>query len=459
MSFTVSRANSLAFVFETGAGTENVGANIEDNYQYEDIQTFFNCSQVEKQVNGVCQAYACDDVVYFQLNFSSATKEPNVEVWSKGETPALVQVLAELGAPFGKYTYLINFADAAYDCGGCYEVRVYSSDEAGNLFTQGDDGTHEASVANLQTGQDPIPASNNILTQSNTVAEDGTFSARIEAGNPATINTRLVYANADTSKITLTAGATYRARAYIYNPSVNSWVGSGNFVIHADWPNSFGDQGTPFLLGWTDCTVHSQTSVAATTTDTWQLLEIIFTVGAVTSGNLVITSDVQPTAGGYAYVDTVTLVNLTNVLEATSQCICIDDVYNCYQLLQWTNDDDAFGVDYSNSLTFSARIPMEYHQAFFENPDYSTSEDNDNTASVDIGALIKIKRALTGRLPVYQMEKLSIALMHDSFMVNQVEHVFFAQNPDISYPDNQSSLGTMRFDLRVKEYNYQQSIC
>ncbi len=144
-------------------------------------------------------------------------------------------------------------------------------------------------------------------------------------------------------------------------------------------------------------------------------------------------------------------------IDYISDCISIKDSHECTVQLQWTNNENAFGFDYSGlSFTQSLRVKAKLWQ-----PKYGKEK---NVFKDSIGNRIILKSETSkeelltvGEIPQYLHDALSIGLEHDIFTVDAVEYV----NEETEYTPKwrkSSQLSPVEVFL-IKDQNLKNSNC
>lgn len=450
----ISPASPLHFRLETGTGTIHDGEFIYNNYLYNetDVRNYHNCAYVDINAALGIETFLKTQTLDFQIEFSG-TPIPYVEV--EEEDGTFVEVLTQTGGINNAIYYEIDFTQGIYNTNTCYVVKIYSQDIA--LFTQGDDGTHEANVNNLYTGQGAI--ANNALAQSAAQAQTGTMSALITAAGPVTtIDHRFIYSNIKSSPIVLSTGDKVTMTAWVFIPSGNPFVPGNNINLLGNFGGSFGDQVAPTTKGWTDATNVINGTVDASVVDTWQLMTSSFEVGAVVSGSLVITSDTIPTANGEIYVDTVVMTVQNNLLEATSETIQVCTSIPCANLVTYTNDNKAFQIEWDvfpNINIYETNISFSYHEINIEDADYSTPETSTNSVSVNRTRPTIVHTCRTELLPPYKIIRLQMVMKCTGVTVNGVDFICIFADWSPEWTSKKTLAASVEFQIRPQDYDFQ----
>jgi hypothetical protein len=144
-------------------------------------------------------------------------------------------------------------------------------------------------------------------------------------------------------------------------------------------------------------------------------------------------------------------------IDYISDCISIKDSHECTVQLTWTNDENAYGFDYTGvSFTQSLRVEAKLWQ-----PKYSKEK---NVFKDSIGNRIILKSETSkeelltvGEMPQYLHDALSIGLEHDTFSVDAVQYV----NEETEYTPKwrkSSQLAPVEVTL-IKDQNLKNSNC
>jgi hypothetical protein len=122
--------------------------------------------------------------------------------------------------------------------------------------------------------------------------------------------------------------------------------------------------------------------------------------------------------------------------SSPSGCYDLKTIHSCTKLLHWTNDDDAFGIPYSEvSFTHYLRV-----FAIKDRPRYQEEmEQFKNSAGskkINYASREKIWRLFFDYLPEYLHDAISLAKIHDHFYVDGIEYVCLPGNYEPEWRGN-----------------------
>lgn len=132
-----------------------------------------------------------------------------------------------------------------------------------------------------------------------------------------------------------------------------------------------------------------------------------------------------------------------------SECYDLKASHDCTKLLSWTNDDDAFGIDYDGTYDVVHYLRV---YALFEKPRYQQEGDifmySDGEKKMLYGKSEKIWTLTIDYLPQYLHDAIAIGKIHDHFYVDGVEYICEAGNYE---PEWRGRLKLAQGKLEVKK--------
>jgi hypothetical protein len=447
----ISPATSFSFRIETGAGTIRDGETIDDNYLYEDVATFWDCEAL--QPVPYCQPFTCSQTVSFQFEYENGSQYPEVIITDAMDNYVISYTVTNVSGDL--YEATVDMSDL--DCGECYRVKIRSILTSPNGITLcAENGTFELpggatgtatggnNVISVQVGTPP------------TKVRSGTRSGLISANASPSAGSDTVL-NCSTPP-TLSADTYYVYRYYVYEE---------------DGGSNFSNGGTYYvdISDYSDATLITETRAtpSADGFDTWLLVEVVFLTGSDVTGNIYLkmTNDTDlPLGSGEVWVDDFSLSEDqgTPTVEATGQKMCVASSHSCHLTLTWTSDHDSsgqqtFGIDYSNSLVNTAMVQAEFYRVRFEDPDYVQDNDSLGQTFVQSSRPEKIKLLKTNWLPPYMLEKLMMALKHDTVTINGVQYALTDSEVNPNYADDNLVAGILELDMQKSDYDFENMSC
>jgi hypothetical protein len=110
------------------------------------------------------------------------------------------------------------------------------------------------------------------------------------------------------------------------------------------------------------------------------------------------------------------------VIEYVSDCLSVKLTHDCSILLSWTNDESAYGFDYSN-LGFTPKLRVEAKKWHPNYPkEKNVFKDNAGNRTILKSETSKEEILTISEMPEYLHDALAIGLEHDSFMIDGVEY-------------------------------------
>jgi hypothetical protein len=109
-------------------------------------------------------------------------------------------------------------------------------------------------------------------------------------------------------------------------------------------------------------------------------------------------------------------------LEYVSDCFHVVTEHDCTKLLTWTNDDNAYGFDYSADFIQSLRVrAKKWHPPYKKNKE--VFEDSQGNISILRSSSKKIELLTISEMPEYLHDALAIGVDHDSFSIDGIPYV------------------------------------
>lgn len=131
-----------------------------------------------------------------------------------------------------------------------------------------------------------------------------------------------------------------------------------------------------------------------------------------------------------------------------SECFKVADEWDCTFLLSWTNDDSAFGFDYTNiSFTQFLRVEGKFNQPSWSK-DKQTHLSSNGSQDMLYSRVLETKLLRLREIPDYIHAALAIGLEHDSFFVDGVANI---NNEDNYEPNHRNSSLLSPIELEMEE--------
>ena len=164
-TFEISKALGVHFKINTGSGAANAGAVIDDNYLWSERASYFDC---EAKMGNIpwCQLFHCNDTTIIQVKTDIGVRPlVLVEDMTDPQNPVEVAgaVMTNVSGEF--YNAVIDWS--GYDCGTCYQIKIYTYTQSSNLYLCG--GTP---VGDFETGVGTWNISSGTNVQSQTTASN-----------------------------------------------------------------------------------------------------------------------------------------------------------------------------------------------------------------------------------------------------------------------------------------------
>jgi hypothetical protein len=109
-------------------------------------------------------------------------------------------------------------------------------------------------------------------------------------------------------------------------------------------------------------------------------------------------------------------------IDYVSDCLTLELAHDCTLLLSWTNDEDAYGFNYSD-LTFTQLLRVK---AKLWQPSYTKEKnvfkDNAGNRFILKSETSKEELLTIGEMPEYLHDSLAIGLEHDDFYIDSVKY-------------------------------------
>lgn len=108
--------------------------------------------------------------------------------------------------------------------------------------------------------------------------------------------------------------------------------------------------------------------------------------------------------------------------DKCTPCLCLEDWSDCTRLFSWTNDDDAFGIDYTTE-EFIQYMRLGAEVRFSGFPTQRTNYiDSNGTNRLVVGSVREEEELYIEPAPRYVHQALAVALNHDHFYIDDVEY-------------------------------------
>ena len=124
-------------------------------------------------------------------------------------------------------------------------------------------------------------------------------------------------------------------------------------------------------------------------------------------------------------IDNVSILKQNASKNATfeTECFKLETDFSCSKLFTWTNDENAFGLNYIN-FTFTQ---VFRHCAKLWRPTYdrvkTTHRDSSGDRAILYSSTTKTRRLTIDQVPEYIHDAIAIGLEHDTFTIDTVEYV------------------------------------
>jgi hypothetical protein len=152
-------------------------------------------------------------------------------------------------------------------------------------------------------------------------------------------------------------------------------------------------------------------------------------------GNVVYTSTPEDVDGSGFYLrykvnwedlpDGCYTIEMNDGLEYVSECFYVKLEHECTILVTWTNNESAFGFDYSGlDFTQSLRVPAKLWQPKYNSDIKEIYVDSKGNRQILYARVVKDQLLSVKELPEYLHDALSIGINHDIVKLDGVEYVF-----------------------------------
>jgi hypothetical protein len=109
-------------------------------------------------------------------------------------------------------------------------------------------------------------------------------------------------------------------------------------------------------------------------------------------------------------------------LDYVSDCISLQLDHGCTLLLTWTNDDNAYGINYEDlNMTHSMRVKAKLWKPGYAK-EKSIFKDNAGNRTIIRSDTSKENILTISEMPEYMHDALAIGLEHDNFYIDGIRH-------------------------------------
>lgn len=118
-------------------------------------------------------------------------------------------------------------------------------------------------------------------------------------------------------------------------------------------------------------------------------------------------------------------IEMNDGLEYVSECFYVMLEHGCTILVTWTNNESAFGFDYSGlDFTQSLRIPAKLWQPKYNSDIKEIYVDSKGNRQILYARVVKDQLLSVKELPEYLHDALSVGINHDIVKLDGIEYVF-----------------------------------
>ena len=118
-------------------------------------------------------------------------------------------------------------------------------------------------------------------------------------------------------------------------------------------------------------------------------------------------------------------IEMNDGLEYVSECFYVMLEHGCTILVTWTNNESAFGFDYSGlEFTQSLRVPAKLWQPKYNSDIKEIYVDSKGNRQILYARVVKDQLLSVQELPEYLHDALSIGINHDIVKLDGIEYVF-----------------------------------
>lgn len=420
------------YIVGPGTGSINEGEIIRNNDPWPQGQTI-----CRRYYPDYCQPYDVDDSVTIQIIHES-TNYPDIALELRLSQDDSILQVSGFTVLSGNYKNgVIDFSNAT--AGDCVYLRLSSLDLKASIFGCGDTGNFETVAA----GWGVSSGLTNTISRSNIVAHQGTYSCLIQAsGTPAAAASEAFWC---------TAGNTVSSEGYY---EISGWVydfGS------APWTQNDEELYWTIDSGFAGATIVSQQRVTPSEDgrSQWHQIKMVFyAVAGALTGTLKIETGATPQANGFLFIDEVRLKPADLIEEAYTEPICVDDYDSCMKRVKYSSNGPSHEFFYDGSWFNFMRWPVNPNGQHFEDPEFKTYQTSAGANVVLRSKALRVYDNLTDWLPDWFLGKMSIALKHQNFLVNDTAYTAVEGSFTPEYPDHYA-MGTAKWSMVDDVYNQQ----
>jgi hypothetical protein len=144
-------------------------------------------------------------------------------------------------------------------------------------------------------------------------------------------------------------------------------------------------------------------------------------------------------------------------LEYISDCFHVVTEHDCTKLLTWSNDDNAYGFDFTEGFTQSLRVRAKKWKPTYKK-NKETFEDSQGNITVLRSSSKKVEILSISEMPEYLHDALEIGIDHDSFSIDGIPYV--VEEPEMSPKwRNSSQLAPVEIEVIKKLQNLVNENC
>jgi hypothetical protein len=109
-------------------------------------------------------------------------------------------------------------------------------------------------------------------------------------------------------------------------------------------------------------------------------------------------------------------------LTYESDCLHLKTEHDCTKLLTWSNNDTAFGFDFTEDFTQSLRVNSKMWQPSYKKTK-EVFEDSQGNLSILRSSTKKVELLTVSEMPQYLHDALAIGVEHDNFSIDGIPYV------------------------------------
>lgn len=147
------------------------------------------------------------------------------------------------------------------------------------------------------------------------------------------------------------------------------------------------------------------------------------------------------------------------ILTYQSYCFSVKLLHSCSLQLEWTNDQDGFGFNYTGlSFTQTLRVDGKLWKPRYPNEDKNIHEFSNGRGKITNVRVYKEYTLNVHESPEYIHDAIAVGLNHDTFLTNNINMLFVEEETTPNWR-NSSNLAPISITLRRNDQDLLNSNC